>query len=49
MFKPALVRLIPGKAELLSGMGIVKKLDSAVNLGGSIQCWEKCMGGDDLQ
>ena len=31
--KPERVRLIRGKTELLSGMGIIKKLDSALNFG----------------
>ena len=33
-FKPARARLIRGKAELLSGMDIVRKLDVTVRFGG---------------
>ena len=33
MFKPARATLIRGKSELLLGMDIVKKLDSAANFG----------------
>ena len=34
-FKPARVRLICGKAELLLRMRIIKKLDLTVNFGGN--------------
>ena len=34
MSKPVRARLIRGRSELLMGMDIVKKLDSAVNFGG---------------
>ena len=40
--KPALVRLIRGKSELLLGIDIIRKMDLAVNFGGeSIQGWEE--------
>ena len=34
--KPARVRIIRRKTELLSGIGIIEKMDSAVNFGGEI-------------
>ena len=47
--KPVRVRLIRGRAELLPGMDIIKKVDSAVNFGGGpSQVWAERMENDDI-
>ena len=55
-FRPVRVRLIRGKAELLSGMHIVKQIGAAVCFvcgggggGRSIQGWAWRMGNDDFR